>query len=77
LREVLGRQKPGRDHRLARAGPLARHPWTRNRSAQVGVWQGCPERETSGCGRRPRATRCGRLASQALAFGQRGAPTAV
>jgi hypothetical protein len=38
---------------------------------------GCPVRETSQRGRRPRAPRCGRRAAQALAFGQRGAPAAV
>jgi len=38
---------------------------------------GCPERVTSRSGGRPRAPRCGRPASQALACGQRGAPTTV
>ena len=37
---------------------------------------GCPARETSSRGGRPRAVRCGRPATQALAFGQGGAPTA-
>ena len=39
-------------------------------------WVWCPVAETSRRGGRPRAPRCGRPAAQALAFRQRGAPTA-
>ena len=46
--------------------------WARNRDA---LSQCCPERGTAKAGGRARASRCARPATQALACGQRGAPT--
>jgi len=52
-------------------------PELRNHHALESSKIGCPVRVPSVRGGRPRASRCGRPATQALAFGQRGAPTAT